>query len=232
MDAVGSAAPVTELPAGASGWLHDLARGVGKVLYRPAYRIRLHGLDRVPLSGRVVLVANHLSLVEPQLLFGLLPRRVVFLVKEEVFATAAGFWLRKLGQLALRRGEPDRMPLFSAVRVLRRGGLIAVFPDADGGDVTHAEHGAAWLVRQSGATVLPVAVRGARRPAGASRRFRPTIDLLVGKPFSLSVGPGRTGLERAGEQMRLRLAQLVAELDDLRGEGGQSHGRTGDPGGA
>jgi 1-acyl-sn-glycerol-3-phosphate acyltransferase len=108
--------------------------------------------------------------------------------------------------------------LLAAVGVLRGGGLIGVFPEGTrgSGDVLNAEQGAAWLVRQSGALVQPIAVRGTKRPEGSGRRFRPVLDVLAGKPFELSVGRGRAGLEAGTEQIRVALADLVGELDRMR----------------
>lgn len=220
---------MTDLPASASPPVHDLARLIAKVLYRPAYRIRAHQVDRVPRTGAVVLVANHSSVIEPQLIFGLLPRRSVFLVKEEMFRGVGGFWLRKLGQLSVRRGEPDRTPLLDAVRLLRAGGLVGVFPEGTrgAGNVESAEQGAAWLVRASGALVLPVATRGTLRPADGKRRFRPAVDVLFGEPFALEVSRGRDGLAAATEQLRGRLAATVTELDSWRaGTGSTNPGRS------
>ncbi|KAA9150459.1 1-acyl-sn-glycerol-3-phosphate acyltransferase [Amycolatopsis acidicola] len=206
------------LPEGASPGLHDFCRGIGKVILRPAYRIRVRGRANVPRTGPVLLVANHSSLVEPQLIFGMLPRRSVFLVKEEMFTGAVGWLLRRIGQVPVRRGEPDRAPLLVTARLLREGGLVGVFPEGTrgDGDVASAERGAAWLVRASGAVVLPVAVRGTKRPAGRKRRFRPRVDLVFGEPFALEVGKGRAGLAEATETVRARLAALVRGLDEQR----------------
>ncbi|SFQ73150.1 1-acyl-sn-glycerol-3-phosphate acyltransferase [Amycolatopsis arida] len=206
------------LPEGADPRLHDLGRVIARYVLRPAFSVRVRGLDRVPRTGPVVLVANHSTLVEPQLIFGMLPRRSVFLVKEELFTGAMGWLLRRIGQLSVRRGEPDRVPLLTAVRVLRAGGLVGVFPEGSrgAGDVATAERGAAWLVRASGAVVLPVAVRGTLRPPGRGRRFRPVVDLVVGEPFGLPVGPGRAGLVTATERLRTELAALVRTVDEQR----------------
>ncbi|EHR51665.1 1-acyl-sn-glycerol-3-phosphate acyltransferase [Saccharomonospora marina XMU15] len=206
------------LPPGATPWLHDLGRAIARHLYRPAYRIRVEGLDRVPRSGPVVLVANHSSMIEPQLIFGMLPRRSVFLVKEELFTSVAGWGLRRIGQVPVRRSAPDRGALLTAVGVLREGGLVAVFPEGSrgAGDVSQAQRGAAWLVRSCGAVVLPVAVRGTLRPPGTRRRLRPTVDLLVGEPFAPAVGPGSAGLAHGTEDIRSRLAALVRALDERR----------------
>ncbi|MGQ0838481.1 lysophospholipid acyltransferase family protein [Actinokineospora sp.] len=209
---------MTGLPEGALPWLHDTCRVIGRWCFRPAYRVRVRGLHHVPRTGPVVLVANHSSMIEPQLIFGMLPRRSVFLVKREMFRGLAGRGLRAIGQIGVRRGEPDRTPLLAAVGVLRDGGLVSVFPEGTRGtgDVAAAEPGAAWLVRSSGALVLPVATRGTRRPDGSGRRWRPVVDVLVGEPFELRVGRGRPGLADATEQIRVRLADLVHELDEQR----------------
>ena len=166
----------------------------------------------------MVLVANHSSLAEPQMIFGLTGRRTVFLVKIELARGPAGRALRWIGQIPVRRGEPDRTPLMAAVEFVRGGGLIGLFPEGSrgSGDVLHAEQGAAWLVRSSGAVVLPVVTRGTRRPPGSGRRFRPVVDVLVGEPFPLTVARGRSGLVSATEEIRVRLADLVRELDGVR----------------
>jgi 1-acyl-sn-glycerol-3-phosphate acyltransferase len=211
---------VSTLPPGAVPWVHDFGRWLGTWLHRPTYRIRIHHRSRVPSTGPVVLVANHSSFIEPQVLFGLVRRRAVFFVKAELARGVAGHAFRWLGQIMVRRGAPDREPLMLAVGVLRAGGLVGIFPEGTrgNGDVANAEQGAAWLVRMTDAVVLPVATRGTYRPPGARRRFRPKLDVLVGEPFRLSVQRGRTGLVAATEEIRKHLADLVRELDEQRND--------------
>ncbi|MEU4669512.1 lysophospholipid acyltransferase family protein [Amycolatopsis sp. NPDC023774] len=208
------------LPEGANGLLHDAGRVFARYHLRSAFRIRVHGRDRMPGAGPVVVIANHSSMIEPQLIFGMLPRRSAFVVKAEMFKGAAGRFLRAIGQIPVKRGEIDRTPLMTAVGVLKAGGVIGIFPEGTrgAGDVGVAEKGAAWLVRAAGATVLPVATRGTVKPADGKRRWRPRVDILVGEPFTPKVGPGRTGLEEGTEELRLQLAGLVKTLDDWRAE--------------
>jgi 1-acyl-sn-glycerol-3-phosphate acyltransferase len=208
----------TRLPPGAWPRLHDLARWIGTWWYRPFFRVRVHHRERIPEAGPVVLVANHSTLVEGPLLFGLMGRRAVFLVKREMFVGPAGWALRRIGQLAVRRGEPDREPLAAAVAVLRAGGLVGVFPEGTRGrgEVVAAQHGAAWLARATGAVVLPVACRGTMRPDGSARRFRPRVDVLVGKTVVVPADRGRIGLVAGTETVRAVLAGMVRELDEVR----------------
>jgi 1-acyl-sn-glycerol-3-phosphate acyltransferase len=207
-----------DLPPGASPRLHDLARWVGTWCFRPVLRVRVHHGERIPAAGPVVLVANHSALVDGPLLVGLLGRRAVFLVKREMFRGPIGWALPRIGQLPVRRGEPDPAPLRAAVAVLHGGGLVGIFPEGTrgSGDVAAAQHGAAWLARATGAVVLPVVIRGSRRPPGTRRRFRPRVDVLVGVPLAVPPGGGRAGLAAATETVRVALAGLVRELDDVR----------------
>jgi 1-acyl-sn-glycerol-3-phosphate acyltransferase len=208
---------VTDLPPGASPVLHDLARWIGTWLFVPVFRVRVHHAERIPPTGPVVLVANHSALVDGPLLFGLIGRRAVFLVKREMFRGVVGWALPRIGQLGVRRGEPDRRPLMAAVGVLRGGGLVGVFPEGTRGegDMAAARHGAAWLARAAGARVLPVVVRGTRRNGGR-RRFRPRVDVMVGEPLDIPPGGGRAALAAATETVRAALAGMVRELDEVR----------------
>ena len=212
------AGPAADLPPGASPRLHDLARWAGARCLARVLRVRLHHADRIPATGPVVLVANHSALVDGPLLFGLLGRRAVFLVKRELFRGPLAAALVAIGQLPVRRGAADPAPLRAAVAVLRGGGLVGVFPEGTRGrgDVAAAHHGAAWLARTTGAPVLPIVIRGTRRVPGSRPRIRPRVDVLVGAPLAVAAGRGRAGRAAATETVRAALAGLVAELDDLR----------------
>lgn len=209
------------LPEGARGGLHELGRLIARYYLRPALRIRVHGRERMPATGPVLVIANHSTMIEPQLIFGMLPRRSAFLVKAELFRGFAGWFLTSIGQIPLKRGEADRKPLLTAIGVLKAGGVIGIFPEGTrgSGDVGAAERGAAWLVRSSGATVLPIATRGTIKPANG-RKWRRRVDILVGEPFTPKVGPGKTGLDQGTEELRGELAALVKTLDDWRSEHG------------
>jgi len=207
-----------DLPDGAWPWLHDLARWVGTWCFVPFLRVRVHHRSRFPRSGAVVVVANHSAFVDGPLLFGLLPRRSVFLVKDEMFRGPLAWVLPRMGQLAVRRGAVDRRPLSAALDVLRGGGTVAVFPEGTRGtgEVAAARQGAAWLARQAQAPLLPVVFRGTHRLAGERRRFRPRVDVLVGVPLPAPAGKGRAELAEATEKIRTSLVDLVAEVDEMR----------------
>ncbi len=198
--------------------MHDLARWIGTWLWIPFYRLHVHGRERIPATGPVVVVANHSAFIDGPLLFGLFRRRTVFWVKQEMFTGPLGWALSRIGQIPVRRGTADRTPLMTAVAVLRAGGLVAIFPEGTrgSGDVEAVQQGAAWLARAGRAAVVPVVCRGTRRPQGTRRRFRPRVDVQVGEPVTIPAGGGRAGLAAASETVRAELAAAVRELDTRR----------------
>ena len=206
-----------DLPEGAFPKLHRLARLIAATLLRLPFRVHVHHAERVPRTGPLVLVSNHSSLLDGPLLMGMVRRNAVFLIKQEMFRGLLGWFLRRIGQIPVRRGEPDRTPLLAAVRVLRAGGLVGVFPEGTrgSGDVSNAQHGAAWLARTAGARLLPVVCRGTRRPPGRGRRLLPRIDVLFGEPVTLPTAKGRAGLVEATERVRSELVELIGELDRM-----------------
>lgn len=206
------------LPSGTWPWLQGFTRWIGTWCFYVSYRLRVWRRERIPTTGPLVVVANHSAMVDGPLVYGLVGRRSSFLIKQEMFRGPLGWVLPRIGQLAVRRGEVDRAPLLAAVRLLRHGGVVVVFPEGTRGEgeVANAEQGAAWLARTGGARMLPVAIRGTRRPPGSNRRFRPRVDVLVGEPFAVPPGKGRAVLVAATDEMRNRLAALVAELDGIR----------------
>lgn len=213
---------ILDVPEGTWLWLQSFTRWIGTWCFYVGYRLRMWHRERIPATGPVVVVANHSAMVDGPLLYGLLGRRTAFLIKEEMFHGPLGWILPRIGQLPIRRGEADRTPLLTAVRLLRHDGVVVVFPEGTRGegDVRDAQQGAVWLARTGGATMLPVAIRGTRRPAGSHRRFRPRVDVLIGESFAVPPGKSRKALATATNEMRDRLAALVRELDSIRHPGG------------
>jgi 1-acyl-sn-glycerol-3-phosphate acyltransferase len=194
----------------------DRGRRIGIALSVAMYRMRVQGMGRMPAFGSVVVVANHQNFMDGAVLFGLLPRRVSFLVKAEAVKGPLGWLLVNVGQFALMRGVPDREPLLKALAQLQAGGAIGIFPEGTrgAGNVTTVFAGAGWLAARSGAAVVPVAIRGTQRPAGRTRRrLRPKVHVLIGDPFPVQQGGGKKAVAAATEAIRVNLADLVATLD-------------------
>src|SRR4029079_5726543 len=101
------------------------------------------------------------------------------------------------GQIAVEH-DGGRSALNSALVVLKRGGVVGVFPEGSRGrgDAASARAGIAWLALNGAAPVVPVAMLGTRRTGesvGHVPGFRRRLVVEFGKPILLERAPGVSG---------------------------------------
>jgi 1-acyl-sn-glycerol-3-phosphate acyltransferase len=202
------------------------------------FRLRYRHAERLPVRGPVLLVANHVSILDPiacaRLVFdsGRLPH---FLAKRSVFKGFAGVLLRNAGQIPVERFSADAHHALDAAKAdLDAGNVIVIYPE---GSVTRdpdwwpmqSRTGVARLALTTDAVVLPVAQWGPQQlhdyhAKKLHLRLRTPADYLVGEPVDLSelrteVAAGRpldaTLLRETTELIMTRVRDQLAEL---RGE--------------
>ena len=119
------------------------------------------------------------------------------LVKSEMFWGPVGSVLRAAGQIPVEH-DGGRSALNSALVVLRRGGVVGVFPEGNRGkgDAASARAGIAWLALNGHAPVVPVAVLGTRRTGesvGHVPGLRRRLAIEFGEPLVLERAAGTSG---------------------------------------
>lgn len=192
------------------------ARNVAALLAR-AWKVRTTAAHLVPTDGPVLLAAQHSAYLDQFLLVAASPRPVHVMSGAEAYAPPFGAVLRSAGQIRHDPEVPDRQALSDALELLSAGAAVGIFPEGaiGGGDVRHVHHDAAYLAARSGATVVPVAILGARpagRGAEALPRWRSRIDVVFGEPVDIRVAgdPSRRSvLARSGERLRQALTDHV-----------------------
>jgi 1-acyl-sn-glycerol-3-phosphate acyltransferase len=194
----------------------DWSRWVGRFLARGVWATEVAGAAHVPATGPVLLAPNHIGLMDGPVVLGVAPRPVHFLVKEAMFTGPLGWVLHRAGQIPVDE-DGGRAALVAALEVLRRGGVVGVFPEgARGrGDAASARAGIAWLALNGHAPVVPVAVLGTRRTGegvGHVPGLRRRLAVEFGEPLVLERPQGTSGraaLEGANEAIRVALSGLV-----------------------
>src|SRR5690349_17027314 len=93
-------------------------------------RLRVAGAERCPRSGPLIIVANHLGLLDPAPIAVAVPRTIRILAKSEVFSwPLVGGMARWARIVSVRRGASDREALRQLEAVLARGGCILLQPE-------------------------------------------------------------------------------------------------------
>ena len=151
-------------------------------------------LSRVPERGPLIVITNHVGLVEiPLLYLHLQPRPVRGFTAAVRWENRFLAWLLGLFEaIPLHRGEADIAALRQGLEVLAEGSILAIMPEgtrSHDGSLQKGHSGVVFLALQSGAAVLPIAHYGSERLADNVRRLKRTdVRFVVGKPFTFDAG--------------------------------------------
>jgi len=181
------------------------------VLFRLVARLEVTGLDNIPHSGPVLIVCNHLSMMDVPLIVTILPRRAICLAADELQKLP---WIRGVLDLGdtiyVRRGEADENALNQALTVLRAGGMMGVSPEGTRsrtGGLTRGHSGVAYLAAAAPAPILPVALYGQEQiPQNVKRLRRTTVHVRVGS--LIHVAPG----EKTAVQLRRETDRIMEAI--------------------
>lgn len=128
---------------------------------------RSFGKRKVPRSGGLLVLSNHLADVDPILVQLTCPRPLYFMAKSELFSMpVVGAILRWYRAFPVNRGEADRAAIKHAVELMKDGNVVCVFPEgelAESGTMQELKPGVALMVRMAEVPVVCVAVRNTNR---------------------------------------------------------------------
>ena len=199
--------------------LYDICNVAQRATLRLFADYKVTGTENVPPMGRLIVVANHQSNLDPPLLAASLPRRIWFLAKDGIFVNPiVGPFLRAYGAFPLDRGGRDVRAYRWALDRLERDQALVIFPEGtrNNGSMNRALPGVASLALKTGAPLLPVAIVGSERMGHWIRAVNPTgtIRVNIGQVFSLPSIDGKPGIEvlqSLTDMIMQRIAALLPE---------------------
>jgi len=167
-------------------------RYVVEVLAKSWYGCDLIGPRRIPRQGPAIVTANHISPVDPLLIYSTCGYRLIsFMIAAEYYnLPILGRFIRVGRAIPVRRGENDIGATKTALRRLKQGDVIALF--IQGGirgkeQQDQLKNGVAMLALRTGAPVIPAYISGAGDPGSIFKalfsrfrtriRFGPEVDL-------------------------------------------------------
>lgn len=211
-----------------------LVVGVLAVFMRVATRQDWRNQEKIPKTGAVVFVVNHISNFDPiafghfLVYAGRWPR---YLGKASLFRVPLlGRLITACGQIPVERGGHDvASALASALQAVREGKSVSIYPegtitaDPEGWPMT-GKSGAARIALQTGCPIVPVGQWGAnqvmpgKKPTWPRLLPRKTMHFKAGDPVNLDdlrdAPPSPTVLREATTRIMDAITALVADLRD------------------
>ncbi|MDR5709731.1 MAG: lysophospholipid acyltransferase family protein [Armatimonadota bacterium] len=197
------------------------------------FGFRVAGAENCPRGGPIVVAANHRSWLDPVVLGAALPRQATFIGAEDLLGerVSPGFvpWqvllrvtaplVRWFGMIPVRRTEVDPgaytgSALRAAMRVLRGGGVLAVFAEGGvnrtGEALAPLKPGAVLLSRRARAPILPAWIFGTDRalPLGEVIPHLVPVGVRFGAPLAPPGDPSEAELYAALGRLREALLRL------------------------
>lgn len=160
--------------------MYRIVRGLLCPLVYLLFMPKIEGLENFPSTGKTIVYANHISALDPVVLACVLPRRVNFMAKIELFKNPLLAWvLKRVGAFPVKRGTADISAIKNSLRVLNEGGVFGMFPEgtrSKDGKLQEFTHGIASIAHKSKAAIIPIAI------VDGYKYFRP-LKLKIGKPL-------------------------------------------------
>ena len=206
-------------------WVYPACNVVQRLTLRTFADWEVTGRENVPSMGPLIIVANHLSNLDPPLLGASLPRRIRFLAKDTMFngGPLVRWFLTSYGAFPVNREGADVRAYRWALNMLANDGALVVFPEGTRSrtaQMQKAKPGVVGLVLKTKAPILPVAITGTQHMGTWLRVVNPTgrIRERVGEVFSLPDIEGRPNRE-VMESLNTMIMHRVAELlpEEYRG---------------
>jgi 1-acyl-sn-glycerol-3-phosphate acyltransferase len=182
--------------------------------------VAVRGIENIAPGGPLVIVANHASYIDSPLLFALLPRRARFVAKRELARNPVMRWiLRAAGAVFVERFDVERgaEDTRRLVALAREGEVLVWFAE---GTFTRApglrpfHMGAFVSAAETGAPVVPVALRGTRSVLrdGQWLPRRGAIQLSIAAP-QRAQGPEWRDAAALREAVRTEILARCGEPD-------------------
>lgn len=204
-----------------------LLRLAAKLIARLTYRFQVRGMEHVPATGPALLVANHVSFIDPVLIMAACPRDVRFIMDSRIFrAPGLGlvFRMARAIPIAPHHEEPlvYHAAFEQAVRALQAGEVVCIFPEGGitrDGQLQPFKGGIMKILaraREQGLADVPVAPLGLSNlwgsffsrieKAGAmTRPFRRGVFNRV----ALRAGPPVSGDATSPRELQARVQALI-----------------------
>jgi len=165
---------------------HRLIVSSLRTVFKVFMTLEINGEDSIPVTGPVILAANHVTNLDIFPLQFALNRPIFFMGKAELFQNPfLHYAFRSLGAFPVYRGERDEWAIMHSKKLLHADQVLGIFPEGTrsrGRGLRVAKTGAARIAIELGCPIVPVGIDGSHTFFKQFPRRNP-VRINIGEPL-------------------------------------------------
>ncbi len=175
---------------------HETLKSILRILLSPLFRIKIHNITNFNKAGkRVLLIANHCSLLDGILVAAYMPEKITFAINTEW----AKKWYIKLFSMLVDLYPLDPtnpLAIRSLIEEVKKDKKVMIFPEGritTSGGLMKIYEGAGVIAANAKAKIVPIRIKGAQFSKFSymgkkiKTRLFPHISLTLLKPTTLTI---------------------------------------------
>jgi len=189
--------------------MYAFFRGLGGIILKVLFFIRVEGQENVPKDGAVIICSNHKSNWDVLSVAIAMTRHLSFIAKAELFKVPIiKTIIKNAGAVPVKRGEGDISAIKTALGILKNGNIVTIFPEGTrvrNGKKIEPKPGAVRLSIMTGVPIVPVGIRG-------NYKIFNRVLVRIGQPIDFSKYKGAKLSEEEIKELSLRLMNDIYAL--------------------
>jgi 1-acyl-sn-glycerol-3-phosphate acyltransferase len=183
------------------------------------FSMRVRGRQHIPLDGPVLVIANHQSYLDSNLVGLATPRHLSYLARKTLFRNRFfAAMIRSVGAVPVDQEGVAKEGLKTVLQQLQAGRAVIVFPEGErsnDGAMQQLKPGILLLIKRAQAPIVPVGIAGAMEAWPRWKRFPVPAPLFLPatkRALAVSVGPALDAKRYAAMDRTQALAELFKAL--------------------
>ena len=176
-----------------------------RVAFKFYYSPKIIGAEKIPKDSAIVIAGNHKHVYDQCLTIMATKRVIHYMAKKEYFEGKLAPLFRFVGCIPVDRSKRDFSSAMSALKVLKKGGAIGIFPEGTRNKtdkfLLNFKTGAVAMAKKTGAYIVPFGLTG-------DYKFRSkNLTIRYGEPFKAD----NISVEEANEKLFREVERLMLE---------------------
>jgi 1-acyl-sn-glycerol-3-phosphate acyltransferase len=193
-----------------------LGYSLSKTIAKTFFNYRVIGAENMIEEGPCIIAANHCSYLDPPLVGVACKRAIHYLARKSLLdVPILGPILPELNVIPVDQKNADRSALMGAIRVVRNGGAVLIFPEgtrSPDGNLQPGQPGIGMIVAKTGAPVVPARISGSYEafPRGSSCPRLGSVTVSIGPAlrFDSLENEGRDFYQKASDRILDAVARV------------------------